>query len=29
MTAWRTDESCPVCGTDLTLLDDGGSRAAG
>ena len=24
-TAWRTDEPCPVCGTGLTVLDDGGS----
>ena len=20
---WRTDEPCPLCGTTLTLLDDG------
>ena len=24
-TAWRTDEPCPVCGTGLTVLDDGRS----
>ena len=24
-TAWRTDEPCPTCGNDLTLLDDGAS----
>jgi ribosomal protein S27AE len=24
-TAWRTDEPCPTCGKDLTLLDDGDS----
>jgi hypothetical protein len=24
-TAWRTDEPCPVCGTGLTVLDDGQS----
>jgi len=24
-TAWRTDEPCPTCGKDLTLLDDGTS----
>ncbi len=23
-TAWRTDEPCSVCGSALTLLDDGG-----
>jgi hypothetical protein len=23
VTAWRTDEPCPTCGADLTLLDDG------
>jgi len=23
VTAWRTDEPCPVCGTGLTVLDDG------
>ena len=23
VTAWRTDEPCPTCGSDLTLLDDG------
>ncbi|MGH3155518.1 MAG: hypothetical protein ACRDNF_02910 [Streptosporangiaceae bacterium] len=23
VTAWRTDELCPTCGKDLTLLDDG------
>ena len=23
VTAWRTDEPCPVCATGLTLLDDG------
>jgi uncharacterized Zn finger protein len=26
MTAWRTGESCPGCGSELTLLDDGGPR---
>jgi hypothetical protein len=25
VTAWRTDEPCPVCSTGLTLLDDGTS----
>ena len=24
VTAWRTDEPCPVCATGLTMLDDGG-----
>jgi len=24
VTAWRTDEPCPVCGNGLTALDDGG-----
>ena len=23
VTAWRTDEPCPVCGTGLIMLDDG------
>jgi hypothetical protein len=23
ITAWRTDEPCPVCSTDLILHDDG------
>jgi hypothetical protein len=23
VTAWRTDEPCPVCATGLILLDDG------
>jgi hypothetical protein len=23
ITAWRTDEPCPVCATGLTMLDDG------
>ena len=23
VTAWRTDEPCPVCATGLTLHDDG------
>jgi hypothetical protein len=23
VTAWRTDEPCPCCGNDLTLLDHG------
>ena len=23
-TAWRTDEPCPVCGTGLVLVEDGG-----
>lgn len=27
-TAWRTDEPCPVCGTGLTVLDDGHAMAA-
>ena len=27
-TAWRTDEPCPVCGTGLTVLDDGHVMAA-
>jgi ribosomal protein S27AE len=25
VTAWRTDEPCPVCATGLTLHDDGTS----
>jgi hypothetical protein len=25
VTAWRTDEPCPVCATGLILLDDGTS----
>ena len=25
VTAWRTDEPCPVCATGLILLDDGSS----
>ena len=25
VTAWRTDEPCPVCATGLVLHDDGGS----
>ena len=28
LTAWRTDEPCPVCGTGLTVLDDGHSMIA-
>jgi len=24
-TTWRTDEPCPVCGTGLDVLDDGGA----
>ena len=28
VTAWRTDEPCPVCATGLILLDDGGLGAA-
>ena len=24
VTAWRTDEPCPVCATGLILVDDGG-----
>ena len=27
MTAWRTDEPCPVCATGLILHDDGSSPA--
>jgi hypothetical protein len=23
VTAWRTDDPCPVCATGLTLLEDG------
>lgn len=23
-TTWRTDEPCPTCGNDMTLIDDGG-----
>ena len=23
-TAWRTDEPCPSCGNDLTVVDSGG-----
>jgi hypothetical protein len=26
MTAWRTDEPCPVCAAGLILLDDGGTE---
>ena len=26
-TAWRTDEPCPVCGTGLVLVEDGGPVA--
>ena len=25
VTAWRTDEPCPVCATGLIVLDDGTS----
>ena len=25
ITAWRTDEPCPVCATGLIMLDDGTS----
>ncbi len=25
MTAWRTDEPCPVCATGLIMTDDGSS----
>ena len=25
VTAWRTDEPCPVCATGLIMLDDGSS----
>jgi hypothetical protein len=25
VTAWRTDEPCPVCATGLILVDDGSS----
>ena len=28
LTAWRTDEPCPVCGTGLTVRDDGQSQQA-
>ena len=28
ITAWRTDEPCPVCATGLILLDDGPIVAA-
>jgi hypothetical protein len=28
VTAWRTDEPCPVCGTGLTVLDDGQAMTA-
>jgi len=24
VTAWRTDEPCPVCATGLIMLDNGG-----
>ena len=24
--AWRTDDTCPACGHDPTLLDGGGPR---
>jgi ribosomal protein S27AE len=27
LTTWLLDESCPDCGTGLTLLDDGTSPA--
>jgi hypothetical protein len=27
ITAWRTDEPCPVCATGLIMYDDGTSRA--
>jgi ribosomal protein S27AE len=27
-TAWRTDEPCPVCGTGLTVRDDGQAMTA-
>ena len=27
LTAWRTDEPCPVCATGLIMLDDGPRRA--
>jgi hypothetical protein len=27
ITAWRTDEPCPVCATDLILHDDGSAPA--
>ena len=27
LTTWLLDESCPDCGTELTLLDDGASPA--
>ena len=29
VTAWRTDEPCPVCATGLILHDDGAAPAAG
>ena len=28
VTAWRTDEPCPVCATGLIMLDDGSSVRA-
>ena len=28
VTAWRTDEPCPVCATGLIMTDDGVLRAA-
>ena len=27
VTAWRTDEPCPVCATGLIMHDDGSPRA--
>ena len=27
MTAWRTDEPCPVCAAGLIVVDDGGTVA--
>ena len=29
VTAWRTDEPCPVCATGLILHDDGTSAPTG
>ena len=29
ITAWRTDEPCPVCATGLILQDDGTLRVRG
>ena len=29
ITAWRTDEPCPVCATGLILHDDGTAPAVG